>query len=316
MRSNATQASDRAPAIELVGLTKFYGRNRGIEDIDLTVYPREVFGFLGPNGAGKTTTIRTIMGFLRPTRGQGSVFGIDIVRQSTELRRLVGFVPGAATPYETMTGAEVLDYLGKLQGGPLPLRDELCQRLQLSAHDLRRPLRQYSKGMRQKIAIVQALQHNPALLIMDEPTEGLDPLMQNELFTIVEERSAQGATVFFSSHILSEVERLCQRVAIIREGRLLAVEDVQALRERRSPKVELRMAPGRSPDRLQRLPGLTLLSQDGDRYVFSYQGPLSPLLHALARMPVEELTIERPSLEEIFLTFYQGESEPALCQVS
>lgn len=299
------QKLDTSSAIELTGLTKFYGKVRGVEGVDLTVRAGEIFGFLGPNGAGKTTTIRMIMGFLRPTRGQGAVFGHDIVRQSTALRRLVGFVPGTATPYEHLTGAQVLDYLGGLQGAPTPLREELCGRLQLADGDLRRPLREYSKGMRQKIALIQAFQHDPALLLMDEPTEGLDPLVQNELFTIIQERNAHGVTVFFSSHVLPEVERLCQRVGIIREGRLVAVENVHELRQRRGLIIELRLAPGALPDALLRLPGVTLLSHEADAIRLRYQGELAPLMAALAALPLEALTIEHPSLDEIFLTYYQ-----------
>lgn len=296
-----------APAIELRGLTKFYGKVRGVEGIDLTVHPQEIFGFLGPNGAGKTTTIRTIMGFLRPTRGGGAVFGKDIAKESTLVRQLVGFVPGAATPYEHLSGVEVLDYLGGLQGSPPLLRDQLCERLQISDRDLHRPLREYSKGMRQKIALIQAFQHDPRLLIMDEPTEGLDPLMQNELFNIIRERYAQGATVFFSSHILPEVERLCERVGIIREGHLVAVEDVRQLQQRRGLIVELRAAAGTALDGVVELSGMTLLERQDTLLRLRYQGDLQTLLTTLAEMPLEELTIQHPSLEEIFLTYYQGE---------
>lgn len=306
-------SNSELPAIELRGLTKFYGRVRGVEDVDLTVRRREVFGFLGPNGAGKTTTIRLIMGFLRPTRGAGTVLGHDIVRHSTTLRRLVGFAPGGATPYEQLTGREVLDYLSGLQGAPSRLRGELCERLDLSSRDLARPLRQYSKGMRQKVALVQAIQHDPPLLILDEPTEGLDPLMQNELFTILAERQQAGATVFMSSHILSEVERLCPRVAIIRDGRLVAVEEMAQLRGRRGSRVTVRLGLNSSAVRVPALSGVSMVQRNGDVVSFLYQGEPARLLQMLAQVAPEEVSIEQPSLEEVFMGFYQKpQGEPAL----
>ena len=300
--------SSSPPAILLDGLTKYYGKVRGVDDLHLTVEPGETFGFLGPNGAGKTTTIRLLTGFIRPSEGRASVFGHDIVRESRSIRRLVGFVPGTA-PYEQMTGNQVLEYLGSLQGQPPVLRDELCERLRLDNDDLGRKLRTYSKGMRQKISIIQALQHDPDLLIMDEPTEGLDPLMQNELFSILKERSALGRTIFLSSHIISEVERLCDRVAIIRDGKLVAVEDVDAMLRLRSLRVEIQLVSGKLPDELLKLAGVNLLSTEDDRYIVSYQGDLGPMLKVLSSMNVEDLIIERPSLEEVFLTFYEGKEK-------
>lgn len=300
--------SSSPPAILLDGLTKYYGKVRGVDDLHLTVEPGETFGFLGPNGAGKTTTIRLLTGFMRPSAGRASVFGHDIVRESRSIRRLVGFVPGTA-PYEQMTGNQVLAYLGSLQGQPPVLRDELCQRLKLDNDDLGRKLRTYSKGMRQKISIIQALQHDPDLLIMDEPTEGLDPLMQNELFSILQERSALGRTIFLSSHIISEVERLCDRVAIIRDGKLVAVEDVDAMRRLRSLRVEIQLVSGKLPDELLKLAGANLLSAEDGRYIVSYQGDLGPMLKVLSSMNLEDLIIERPSLEEVFLTFYEGKEK-------
>lgn len=300
--------SSSPPAILLDGLTKYYGNVRGVDDLHLTVEPGETFGFLGPNGAGKTTTIRLLTGFIRPSEGRASVFGHDIIRESRSIRRLVGFVPGTA-PYEQMTGNQVLEYLGSLQGQPPVLRDELCERLRLDNDDLVRKLRTYSKGMRQKISIIQALQHDPDLLIMDEPTEGLDPLMQNELFSILKERSALGRTIFLSSHIISEVERLCDRVAIIRDGKLVAVEDVDAMRRLRSLRVEIQLVSGKLPDELLKLAGVHLLLAEDGRYIVSYQGDLGPILKVLSSMNLEDLIIERPSLEEVFLTFYEGKEK-------
>ncbi|MSQ14791.1 MAG: ABC transporter ATP-binding protein [Dehalococcoidia bacterium] len=292
-----------SPAILLDGLTKRYGKVMGVDDLHLDVEPGETFGFLGPNGAGKTTTIRLLTGFLRPSSGRAFVFGRDIVKESTAIRRLIGFVPGTI-PYEQMTGHQVLHYLGALQGKPSVMRQELCERLKLGENDLHRKLHDYSKGMRQKVAIIQALQHDPELIIMDEPTEGLDPLMQNELFSILKERSALGRTIFLSSHIISEVERLCDRVAIIRDGRLVAVEDVDAMRRRRSLRIEIEVASGQLPEAVLKMAGATLVSSSDSRAVISYQGDLAPLLTALSNMKLEDLTMERPSLEEVFLAFY------------
>src|SRR5436190_20743237 len=243
-------------ALITTGLTKAYGRVggrvhlpgrsgsgeiRALENLSIAVHEGEIFGFLGPSGAGKSTTIRLLLGYLHPTTGSGSVFGLDIVRDSVEIRRRVGYLPGGIALYDSLSGERLLDYLGDLTGRPPVRRAELLDRLELSARTLRRQVRDYSRGMRQKIGIVQALQHDPELAILDEPTEGLDPLMQRAFYAILDDLKAAGRTIFFSSHVLSEVERVCDRVAIVRAGRLVALEDVGTLLARRRRHVELRV---------------------------------------------------------------------------
>src|SRR6187399_2189866 len=221
------------------GLTKHYGPIHALVDLDLEVRQGEIFGFLGPNGAGKSTAIRTLLGYLLPTRGGAQVLGLDIVNESVEIRRRTGYLPGGIALYDSLSGEEVLDYLVDLQGREPHRRAELCERLELPTSVLRRKVRDYSRGMRQKIGVVQALQHDPELAILDEPTEGLDPLMQHAFYGLLEDRRRAGRTVFFSSHVLSEVERVCDRLAIIRHGRLVALEDVAGLLARRKRIVEL-----------------------------------------------------------------------------
>ena len=208
--------------IHTEGLTKSYGKNRGVIDVSLDVRPGEVFGFLGPNGAGKTTTIRTLLDFIRPNSGVAKVFGMDAHRQSREIRRRIGYLPGDLALYEKLKGAEMLRYMGNLRGGvEWDHVRELAERLH---SDLSRPIRTLSQGNRQKIGLIQALMHKPELLILDEPTNGLDPLIQQVFYRLISE--VEGQTVFLSSHNLPEVERVCDRVGIIREGRLIAVEEV------------------------------------------------------------------------------------------
>jgi len=280
------------------------GTVRALDDLTIAVREGEIFGFLGPNGAGKSTTIRLLLGYLFPTVGSASVLGLDIVRDSVEIRRRVGYLPGGIALYDSLSGARLLDYLGELTGRPPVRRPELIDRLELSARTLRRPVRDYSRGMRQKIGIVQALQHDPDLAILDEPTEGLDPLMQRAFYSILDDLRAAGRTIFFSSHVLSEVERVCDRVAIVRRGRLVALEDVDRLLERRKRNVELRVAG--DPPRLGGVPGVSNVKVlvDG-RITCQLDGDVGPFLAALAGLRVTDLTIEPAHLEEAFLELYE-----------
>jgi ABC-2 type transport system ATP-binding protein len=311
-------------ALTTTGLTKRYGHReppihrpghrptgevRALEDLSISVREGEIFGFLGPNGAGKSTTIRLLLGYLHPTTGSATVLGRDIVRDSVEIRRRVGYLPGGIALYDSLSGERLLDYLGDLTGRPSVRRPELLDRLELSARTLRRPVRDYSRGMRQKIGIVQALQHDPELAVLDEPTEGLDPLMQRAFYGILDDLRAAGRTIFFSSHILSEVERVCDRVAIVRRGRLVALEDVASLLERRKRNVELRLAGDEVPS-LEGVPGVSAAGRTADgRVTCQLEGDVGPFLAALAGYHVVDLTIEPAHLEEAFLELYE-DAEP------
>jgi ABC-2 type transport system ATP-binding protein len=297
-----------ASVISSQGLTKHYGSVAALNDVSLDVEAGEIFGFLGPNGAGKSTMIRTLLGFLHPTAGRASVLGMDVVTQSVEIRALTGYLPGGIALYGSMTGEQVLDYLARLQGRTAYRRDDLIERLQLSQVDLRRRVRDYSRGMRQKIGVIQALQHDPELAILDEPTEGLDPLMQQAFYGILGDLRAEGRTIFFSSHVLSEVERVCDRVGIIRHGNLMAVHQVRELLARRRRRVSIQWR-GAAPDP-DTLPGLIDVTVDGDRLFGTLHGDVSEFVRSVASPSLEDLTIEPASLEEAFLEYY-AEDGPA-----
>lgn len=287
-------------------LTKSYGGRRGIGDVSLEVRAGEVFGFLGPNGAGKTTTIRLLLDLIRPTAGRAWVLGLDA--RSLEVRRRVGYLPGELALWERMTGAELLGFLAELRGGvDRRYLAELAERL---GCDLSARIGSLSHGEKQKVALIQAFMHRPELLVLDEPTTGLDPLMQEEFRRMVAEVRAEGRTVFLSSHILREVERLCDRVGIIREGRLVAVEDVGDLRARELRVLDLRFAGPVPASAFRGLPGVHEVEAQGDGIRLTVAGPLDAVVKAAARYQVVDLTGHEPSLEEIFLRFY-GEHDGA-----
>ena len=307
-------------AIETRKLTKAYGMPRGtapeklrggwgqvaLADLDIEVREGEIFGFLGPNGAGKSTLIRLLLGFLHPTAGSATVLGHDIERDSVAIRARTGYLPGGIAFWDNLTGERLLDELSALSGRPPVLRDALIAKLELADEALRRPVRTYSRGMRQKVGIIQALQHDPELAILDEPSEGLDPLMQRAFYDILDERRAAGRTIFFSSHVLSEVERVCDRVAIIRHGRLATVENVADLLARRRRSVELRFD-GAAPV-LEGVPGVSDIVIDVDRLTCRLAGEVGPFLAAIAATTVRDLTIEPASLEEAFLEYYADDA--------
>ena len=294
-------------AIETEELTKRYGRKaRGIEDVNLVVAPGEVFGFLGPNGAGKTTTIRTLLGFLRPTGGRARVFGLDIRRQSVEIRARAGNLPGEFALEDRMTGEGLLRFFARLRGvRDLGYAHELAERL---GADLRRPMRRLSRGNKQKIGLVQAMFHRPPLLILDEPTGGLDPLVQEEFLDIVEETKAEGRTVFFSSHVLSEVERVCDRVGIIRDGQLMTVEPTHALVDKAFRHVILTFDGPVDREPFEKLRGVENLKVEGPRVSLTLHETPDEMVKLAARHRLVSLEYERPTLEEIFLTYY-GKTE-------
>ena len=296
------------PAIQTRGLSKHYGSVHALNALDLEVQTGEIFGFLGPNGAGKSTTIRTLLGYLHPSAGSASVLGMDIVSDSVAIRRRVGYLPGGIALYDSLSGEDALDYLNDLQGRPPVRREVLCERLQMPASVLKRKVRDYSRGMRQKLGVIQALQHDPDLAVLDEPTEGLDPLMQQAFYGIMDELRRDGRTIFFSSHVLSEVERICDRVAIIRAGNLMALQHVDELLARRKRTVHLRWREG-VPD-LSSVPGIADIKVDGDRLTATLLGEVAPFVRAVASPMLVDLTIEPARLEEAFLEFY-AEDEPA-----
>ncbi len=290
--------------IEMHGLTKRYGRERGIEDLTMSVEQGEIFGFLGPNGAGKTTTIRTLLGLLHATGGSASVFGLDIRSDSVAIRARLGNLPGDFGFGGHTTGREALSLMARLRGvASLENAEALGERFQA---DLDRRLGQLSRGNRQKVGLILAIFHRPELLILDEPTSGLDPLMQEEFLALVAEERERGATVFLSSHELDEVQRVCDRVGIIREGRLVAVERVDNLVGRMTHRVSVEFAGQPDVAALRACPGVAAIEIDDGRVRFTVSGPLDPVVKALSRSTVMDLEVAGPTLEEVFLTYYRG----------
>jgi ABC-2 type transport system ATP-binding protein len=283
-------------------LTKSYGTRRGVIELSFSVSPGEVFGYLGPNGAGKTTTIRTLLDLIRPTSGRVFVFGLDPRRDAVRIHARVGYLPGEFSLYDHMTGAEYLTYLASLRGGvPAERIRELAERLDV---DLGARIRTLSHGNRQKIGLIQAFMHRPELLILDEPTQGLDPLIQHEFTRLIEETRADGRTVFLSSHVMPEVERVCDRVGIIREGRLVAVEEIGDLRAKELRTLEVRFARPVRPDAFEGVPGVREAHVNGETARVTVTGPMDALVKRLAAFEVVDLVSHEPSLEEIFLAFY------------
>jgi ABC-2 type transport system ATP-binding protein len=292
--------------IETTGLTKFYGSHRGIEDVSMRVEAGEVFGFLGPNGAGKTTTIRTLLDLLHPTAGSARIFGLDSRRDSVSIHARLGDLPGDFGFGKTATGGEAIRLLARVRGvEDLGRSKSLAERFRA---DLTRPLGQLSRGNRQKIGLILAVFHQPELLILDEPTSGLDPLMQEEFMSLVREERERGCAVFLSSHELDEVERLCDRVGIIRNGRLIAVEQVDELLERTPRHASVAFADRVDLDELRHCPGVEDVEQEAARVSFNVAGSPDAVLKLLAKHTISDLEFERPSLEEVFLTYYEGDS--------
>lgn len=291
------------------GLTKFYGQSRGVLDLDFSVGSGEVFGFLGPNGAGKTTTIRLMLDLIRPTRGRLEIFGLDSRRGSLPIRRRLGYVPGDLRLYDRLTGRELVRYFASLRDLPdTGAADELAARLEL---DLDRPIRALSRGNRQKVGLVQAFVHRPDLLVLDEPTSGLDPLMQQVFYELVRETTAEGRSVFLSSHVLSEVQHVADRVGVIREGRLELVASVEELRARAFTRVEVTFGAPPPPGAFAAVPAVRELERRGRVVLFALEGRADPLVKALARCDVEALDVHEADLEDVFLGLYRGEARHA-----
>ena len=290
------------PVIVLNELTKSYGKHRGIENISFTVEQGEVFGFIGPNGAGKSTTIRTLMGLLKPTGGTASVFGLDCWRQASEIAKDVGYLPSENCYYNSMKVKEMLLYTAELYGVDGHNRMEaLAERLNL---DLSRRIGELSLGNKKKVGIVSALLPSPKLLILDEPTSGLDPLVQQTFYEILREENSRGTTILFSSHVLSEVQKLCDRVCILREGRLIAIQSMKELRENGYKKISLSTEEP-VPAQFFDIPGIANLEQNQNSISFMFNGNVMTIMEKLHKLPLVDILIEEPSLEEIFLHYYE-----------
>ena len=288
--------------IQIRNLSKHYGKSRGVVNINLDINEGEIFGFIGPNGAGKSTTIRILLNLIFPSGGNASILGMDVVRQSAQIKRRIGYVPSDANFYDKMSVEEFLNYCIRFyKHEKVGERvEELCELFEL---DRERKLTDLSMGNKKKVSIVQSLLHNPEVLILDEPTTGLDPLIQAKFFDLLHNENKKGVTVFFSSHILSEVQTLCKRVAIIREGEVIKVEDIETLRKKQLKKVTLRLKREIPGD--FRFTGIeTILLSSGRDFSFTYSGDMNTLVHSLTELGIDDLSIEEPGLEEIFLHYY------------
>ena len=285
-------------AIETVNLTKYYGKSKGIENLNLTVTEGEFFGFIGPNGAGKSTTIRTLLGLLQKSGGEGKIFGKDIVTQKNEILKEVGYLPSEAVFYRNMRVKDVLKLSASIRKTDCSREAlDLCERLSL---DTSKKVDELSFGNRKKVGIVCALQHKPRLCILDEPTSGLDPLMQREFFEILKERNREGATVFLSSHILSEVQHNCTRAAVIRGGSIIACDSVEALAKTNAKRVRVQ-----GDVDISHLPQIRDIQQTDSTISFLYGGDINLLLQTLAKQHIGDLTVDEPDLEEIFMHYYE-----------
>jgi ABC-2 type transport system ATP-binding protein len=298
------------PIITVENLTKHYGSSRGIEDVSFEIAEGEVFGFLGPNGAGKTTTMRTLMGLLHPASGKATIGGYDCWTQATEAKRLVGYLPGEFAFDPALTGAQIIQYLGNLRGNiDEAYVKQLVDRLGL---DLSKKFRAYSRGNKQKVGVIQAFMHKPPLLILDEPTGGLDPLNQQEFYKIVQETHANGQTVFLSSHILPEVEHTCERVGIIRDGRLVQVDRVSALKALQQRQLEITFAGPASPEWFAQVPGVLSVGQGAtpQELHMAVHKDIAQVIQVAAQHGATNILTREPSLEEIFLHFYEPDKAP------
>jgi ABC-2 type transport system ATP-binding protein len=300
-----------APIIEVEKLTKSYGGKRGVADLSFQIPEGEVFGFLGPNGAGKTTTIRLLMALLHPDSGRAKIAGFDCWEQSLEVKKIIGYVPGEPSLDPNLTGGQILEYFANLRGGvDRAYQKQLIERLDL---DTSRKFRQYSTGNKRKVVLIQAFQHKPRVLILDEPTSGLDPLNQQVFDAMVKDAREEGRTVFLSSHVLSEVEKTCTRVGIIREGKLVRVGGVHELTDIKRYEVTISFAEPVSPEAFKTLDGVVEVEplNNGHAVRIAIQGSADAVIKTAARYPVVSLTSYEPSLEDIFLRYYQADDAPA-----
>jgi ABC-2 type transport system ATP-binding protein len=297
-----------APVISFCGLTKRYGTLTALKDLNLEISPGETFGFLGLNGAGKTTAIRLLLDLLRPTSGQAFIFGFSCRTEGLKARAQIGYLPGELGLYLDLTGLQTLDFLAGLnQRAPdQRYREELCQRLELPQKDLRRRLREYSAGMKRKLGIIQAFESKPRLLILDEPTDGLDPLMQESFYSLLANVKQQGATVFMSSHVLSEVERVCDRIALLRKGEMVLLRSVRESRRLAPRRVKVSFS-GEVTTTPDLPPGHELIEGTPRGWRLAVNGPLAPLLTLLQKLPVQEMEVEEGRFEDVVLKYYREE---------
>lgn len=287
--------------IEISQLTKTYGKSRGIENVSFNVGEGEVFGFIGPNGAGKSTTIRTLLGLIFPTSGNAKIFGKDCIKFGPEIRKEIGYLPSEVFYYDKMKVVDLLKYSASFYKKDCTKRmNELANIMEL---DLKRRIEDLSYGNKKKVGIVQGLLHEPKLIILDEPTSGLDPLMQKKFFEIIEEENEKGATVFFSSHILAEVQELCDRVAIIRDGKIVKVEEIKTLREDNYKKITLRGTDLTAAR--YNFEGISNLSEMKDEINFFYKGDINKITNTISADNLNDVLIEEPTLEEIFMHYYK-----------
>lgn len=289
-------------AVDINRLTKQYGTFRGIIDINLQIKEGEVFGFIGPNGAGKSTTIRTILNLIHPSKGEAKIFGLNCFKQSEKIKQLIGYLPSEVHYYDDMKVGDLLKYSAGFYKKDCSQRiNELCGILELNAD---KKLEELSFGNKKKVGIVQALLHQPKLLILDEPTSGLDPLMQNKFFEILKEENRKGVTIFFSSHILTEVQKMCDRVAIIKEGRILKIESIENLRANTYKKIKIEF---KRPEKaaFEGFPGVVNRIAGENSVEFIYSGQVDEIIRKLYEYELANLWIEEPQLEEIFMHYYQ-----------
>ncbi len=292
------------PIINITDLSKFYGKARGIEKVNIEIGKGEVFGFIGPNGAGKSTTIRILMNLIFPTGGSARIMGLDVVRQTKEIKRKVGYIPSDANAYSYMVVEDFLYYLARFHEIP-DAASRITELSKLFELDLKRKISDLSSGNKKKVSIIQSLVHRPALLIMDEPTTGLDPLMQSVFFDLMRQENQKGTTIFFSSHILGEVQIFCRRVAIIKEGKIIQVEDIDNLRKKQLKKVFIEFGEPVNEITMS-IPGVVNLATGPDNAMsFMFSGDINELTGFLSGRKINNLMIEEPSLDEIFMHYYQ-----------
>lgn len=294
--------TNTAIVLDIEHLSKNYGRFQALKDVSLQIEQGEIFGFLGPNGAGKSTTIRCILDVIRPTAGTIHVLGYNAQQDIKAVHGRIGYLPGEVRLPGNMTGKQLVNYFSRLQGRAPILLDDLVKRFDV---ELKRPLKQYSKGMRQKLGIVLTFMCDPELLLLDEPTSGLDPLTQRDFNEFLLEQQTRGKTVFMSSHIMGDVEKVCRRVAIIRRGELVAVEQVETLREKAGQRVSVSFGEPVNISELEQIPGVSKITSNQDVYHLSVNGSMDALIKALSRHNVIRLQAEEAPLEEVFLQFYE-----------